>query len=74
LKVFEALFQLVDFFDVEKVLEPFFNSWVGNSEFEEEVSFLEVGGSVMEFEVVDGENVVGNEIIDEGRHVGRVRS
>jgi len=71
LKVFEALFQLVDFFfDVEKVLESFFNGWVGNSEFEKEVSFLEVSGSVMEFEVVDGEDVVGDEIVDESEHIG----
>jgi len=56
------------FFDVEKVLKPFFNGRVGNSEFEKEVSFLEVGGSVVEFEVMDGEDVVGNEIVDKSEH------
>jgi len=56
------------FFDVKKVLEPFFNGRVRNSEFEKEVSFLEVGGSVMEFEVVNGEDVVGDEIVDESEH------
>ena len=62
------------FFDVEKVLEPFFNGRVGNGEFEKEVSFLEVGGSVMEFEVMDGEDVVGNEIVDKSEHFGYMRS
>jgi len=70
LKVFESLFKLVDFsLDVEKVLESFFNGRIGDSEFEEDVSFLEISGSVMEFEVMDGEDVVGNKIVDKSEHV-----
>jgi len=56
------------FFDVEKVLKPFFNGRVRDGEFEEYVSFLEVCGCVVEFEVVDGEDVVDDEIVDEGEH------
>jgi len=71
LEILEALFELVYFsFDVEKVLKSFFNGGVGDSEFEKDVSFLEVGGSVMEFEVVDGENVIGDEIVDKSEHFG----
>ena len=62
------------FFDVEKVLEPFVDGWVRGGEFEKDVSFLEVGGSVMEFEVMNGEDMVGDEVVDEGRHVDRMRS
>jgi len=56
------------FFDVEKVLEPFFNGRVRDGEFEEYVSFLEICGCVMEFEVMDRKDVVGNEIVDESEH------
>jgi len=64
-----VLFQLVDFFlDVEKVLESFFNGRIRGGEFEKDVSFLEVGGSVVEFEVVNGEDMVGDEVVDESEH------
>ena len=61
-------------FDVEKVLELFVDGRIRGSEFEEYVSFLEICGSVMEFEVVDGEDVVGNEIVDKGEHFDRMRN
>ena len=66
----------MDFFlDVEKVLEPFFNGRVRDGEFEEYVSFLEICGSIVEFEVVDWEDMVGDEIVDEGEHFfDRMRS
>jgi len=57
-------------FDVEKVLESFFDCGIRDGEFEEDVLFLEVGGSIVEFEVVDGEDVVGYEIVDESEHFG----
>ena len=57
-------------FDVEKVLKSFFDGGIGDSKFEKDVSFLEVGGGVVEFEVVDGEDVVGDEIVDESEHFG----
>jgi len=57
-------------FDVEKVLKSFFDGRIRDGEFEKDVSFLEVGGGVMEFEVVDGEDVVGDEIVDESEHIG----
>ena len=57
-------------FDVEEVLESFFDGGIGGGEFEKDVSFLEVGGGVMEFEIVDREDVVGNEVAGERRHVG----
>ena len=70
MEVFEALFELVDFsFDVEKVLKSFFDGGVGDGEFKEDVSFLEVGSCVMEFEIMNGENMVGDKVVDEGRHV-----
>ena len=69
MKIFEALFELMDFlFDVEKVLESFVDGRVRSSEFEEYVSFLEVCGSVMEFEVVDGEDVIGDKVVDKSEH------
>ena len=75
MEVFEALFELVNFsFDVEKVLKSFFDGRVGDGEFKKDVSFLEVGGSVMEFEVMNGEDMIGDEVVDEGRHVDRMRS
>jgi len=75
LEVFEALFELMDFsFDVEEVLKSFFDGGVGDGEFKKDVSFLEVGGCVMEFEVMDGEDMVGDEVVDEGRHVDQMRS
>ena len=55
-------------FDVEKVLEPFVDGWVRGGEFEKDVSFLKVGSSVVEFEVVDGEDMIGDEVVDEGEH------
>jgi len=55
-------------FDVKKVLKSFFDGRVRDSEFEKDVSFLEVGGSIVEFEVMDGEDVVGDEIVDKGEH------
>jgi len=65
LEVFKALFELVDFsFDVEEVLKSFFDG-----EFEEDVSFLEVAGCVVEFKVVNREDMVGDEVLDERRHV-----
>ena len=65
------MFELVDFlFNVEKVLEPFFNGRIRDGEFEEDVSFLEISGSIVEFEVMDGEDVVGDEVVDKGEHVG----
>jgi len=60
-------------FDVEEVLKSFFNGRIRDGEFEQEVSFLEVGGSVMEFKVMDGEDVVGNEIVDKSEHFDRMR-
>jgi len=75
LKVFEMSLEVMDFlFDIEKVLKSLFDGRIGNSEFEKEVSFLEVGGSIVEFEVMDGEDVVGNEIVDKSEHFDRMRN
>jgi len=61
----------VDFlFDIEKILKSFFNGRIRDGEFEKDVSFLEVGGSVVEFEVMDGEDMVGDEIVDKSEHFG----
>jgi len=65
----------VDFlFDIEKVLKSFFDGGIRDGEFEKDVSFLEVGSSVVEFEVMDGEDVVGDEVIDESEHFDRMRN
>ena len=70
MEVFEALFELVNFlFDVKEIFESFFNGWVRGSEFGKDVSFLKVSGGVVKFEVVDRENVVGDEVVDKGEHV-----
>jgi len=61
-------------FDVEEVLKSFFDGGVRDGEFEKDVSFLEIGGCIMEFEVVNREDMVGDEVVDEGRHVDRMRS
>jgi len=57
-------------FDVEKVLKSFFDGGIRDGEFEKYVSFLEIGGSIVEFEVMDREDMVGDEIVDEGEHFG----
>ena len=57
-------------FDIEKILKSFFNGRIRDGEFEKDVSFLEVGGSVVEFEVMDGEDMVGDEIVDKSEHFG----
>ena len=59
-------------FDVEKVLELFFDGGIGDGQFEENVSFLVVSSSVMEFKIVDREDAVGDEVVDESKHVGRM--
>ena len=75
MKIFKALFELMDFlFDVEEVLKSFINGRVKGGEFEEYVSFLEICGSIVKFKVVDRENVVGDEIVDKCEHIGRMRS
>jgi len=75
LEVLETLFELVDFlFNIEKVLKSFFNSRIRDGEFEKDISFLEVGGGVVEFEVMDGEDMVSDEIVDKSEHSGRMRS
>ena len=75
MKIFEALFELMNFlFDVEKVLEPFVDGRIRGGEFEENISFLEIGGSIVEFEVMDGEDVVGDKVVDKSEHFDRMRS
>jgi len=66
LEVFETLFELMDFsFEIKEVLKPFFNGGIWNGEVEEDVSFLEIGSSVVKFEIVNGKDVVGDEVVDE---------
>ena len=60
--------------DVKKVLEPFFDSWIRGDKFEKDVSFLKVSGGIVKFEVVDREDVIGDEVVDEGEHVDRMKS
>ena len=55
-------------FDIEEVLKSFFNNRVRGGEFEKDVLFLEVGGGVVEFKVMDRENMVGEEIVDKSEH------
>jgi len=61
-------------FDVEKVLESFVDCRIRGGEFEEDVSFLEICGSVVEFEIVDGEDVIGDKVVDKSEHFDRMGS
>jgi len=57
-------------FNIKKVLKSFFYGGIWNSEVEEDVSFLEISGSIVKFEIVDRKDVVGDEVVDKREHVG----
>ena len=70
MEIFELLFKLVNLsFNVEKVLKLFFNGGIGNGNFKENISSLEIGSGVVKFKIMNGEDVVGNEVVDESEHV-----